>query len=309
MSTLKEIAALFNLASSAPKKEVLFNRIRDSPHVTKVSDTEFEYRQPKMATAMVSGAKIPTWILLTPEEVPPVAGIDMGTGASLGFFGPTNRDNAVAAMQSNFLTSPEDRVKRPTVGPKKPTKKRTANDDPPATREDGHPSDFCRKQLPHVSLARPKDFFDTQITPKFLSWATDAMNLRAYSSGAGRGEYQDFMPFDLAEVYKMIGVLFANGLTPKPQFDYWFKLQDQEPLLGSNLISKALDRKNSATGKTVKAIRRWQHFRRFFTLQDYRENQKQQQKLNPLWKVQRLLDELNKQAKDMWVPGDFCGHR
>jgi hypothetical protein len=48
------------------------------------------------------------------------------------------------------------------------------------------------------------------------------------------------MLFDLAELYKMIGVLFANGLTPKPQFDYWFKSQDQEPLLGSNLISKAL---------------------------------------------------------------------
>ncbi len=25
------------------------------------------------------------------------------------------------------------------------------------------------------------------------------------------------MLFDVAEVYKMIGVLFANGLTPKPQ--------------------------------------------------------------------------------------------
>jgi hypothetical protein len=113
------------------------------------------------------------------------------------------------------------------------------------------------------------------------------------------------MLFDLAEVYKMIGVLFANGPTPKPQFDYWFKLQDKEPLLGSNLISKALDWKNSAMGKTVKAIRQWQHFRRFFTLQDYRESPKQQQKLNPLWKVQRLLDKLNKQAMDMWVPGIF----
>ncbi len=76
-------------------------------------------------------------------------------------------------------------------------------------------------------------------------------------------------------------------------------------MLGSNLISKALDQKNLATGKTVKAIRRWRHFGRFFTLQDYRESPKQQQKFNPLWKVQRLLDELNKQAKDMWVPGIF----
>jgi len=27
--------------------------------------------------------------------------------------------------------------------------------------------------------------------------------------------------------------------------------------------------------------------------------------VNPLWKVQELLDELNKQAKDMWVLGKW----
>jgi hypothetical protein len=204
---------------------------------------------------MVSGAKIPTWILLTPKKVHPVAGVDKGTCALVGCFGPINKENAVGATQSNFLTLPEDRVKRPTFGPKKPKKKRTANDNPPATRKDGHPSDFCHKQLPHISLARLKAFFDTQITPKFLSWATDATNLWACSSRVGSGKYQDFMPFDLAEMYKMIGVLFANGLTPKPQFDYWFKLQDQEPFLGSNLISEALDWKNLATRKVVKAVR------------------------------------------------------
>ena len=113
------------------------------------------------------------------------------------------------------------------------------------------------------------------------------------------------MPFDLAEVYKMIGVLFANGLTPKPQFDFWFCTQEEEPLFGSNMISKALARKNLATGNTIKASRRWKHFRRYFTMQDYRENPREQQRKNPLWKVQHLIDELNKQAKDMWVPGIF----
>ena len=65
------------------------------------------------------------------------------------------------------------------------------------------------------------------------------------------------MPFDLAEVYKMIGVLFANGLTPKPQFDHWFCSQEEEPLFGSTMISNALSRKNPVTGKTIKARRRW----------------------------------------------------
>jgi hypothetical protein len=106
-------------------------------------------------------------------------------------------------------------------------------------------------------------------------------------------------------MYKMFGVLFTNGLSPKPQFEYRFCSEDREPLLGSNLISHALRKRNSATGKTIKAARRWRHFRRYFTVTDYRDSPKDKQRVNPLWKVQELLDELNKQAKDMWVPGKF----
>ena len=59
------------------------------------------------------------------------------------------------------------------------------------------------------------------------------------------------------------------------------------------------------TGKKIRGIRRWRHFRRFFTLTDYRDNPKEKQKEDPLWKVRQLIDELNKQAKDMWIPGKF----
>jgi hypothetical protein len=82
-------------------------------------------------------------------------------------------------------------------------------------------------------------------------------------------------------------------------------LEDREPLLGSNLISNALHRKNVATGKTVKAARCWKHFRQYFTVADYRDSPKEKQKYDPLWKVRELLDKLNKQAKDMWVPGKW----
>ena len=68
------------------KKEVLFNCIRDSPHAIRVSNEEFQYRHPKVA-----GEKIPTWILITPEDVPTVDGIDMNTGAKKGFYGPPIR--------------------------------------------------------------------------------------------------------------------------------------------------------------------------------------------------------------------------
>jgi hypothetical protein len=40
-------------------------------------------------------------------------------------------------------------------------------------------------------------------------------------------------------------------------------------------------------------------------MQDYRENPREQQQKNPLWKVQRLINKLNKQAKDRWVPSIF----
>ena len=167
------------------------------------------------------------------------------------------------------------------------------------------PPMLAGSNYPPVLCARPKDYFDTQITPKFVDWAVTATNLRAYANGAGSGEYTDFMSFDSNEMYKMFGVLFANGLTPKPQVDYWFCSKDKEPLLGSDLISTFLRRKNSATGKTIKAAHRWKHFCRYFTVADYRESPREKQKVNPLWKVQELLDKLNKQAKDMWVPSKW----
>ena len=55
----------------------------------------------------------------------------------------------------------------------------------------------------------------------------------------------------------------------------------------------------------IKAARRWKHFCQYFTVANYRDSPKEKQKANPMWKVQELLDELNKQAKDLWVPRKF----
>jgi hypothetical protein len=231
--------------------------------------------------------------------------IDVGTGVEKGFFGPMNKENAVGGKRLNFMMG--EKVNRPMFGLKKPGKKRKETDDQPPTpvQEDGHPSDACRKKLPPLSRARPKDSFDTQITPEFIDWAATTTNLCAYANGAGSGEYTDFVLFDRIEIYKTIVVLFVNGLTLKPQFDYWFCSEDQELLFGSNLTTNAPCRKNAATGKTIKVARCWNHFCRYFTVANYYESPKEKQKANPLWKVQELLDQLNKQAQDMWVPGKF----
>ena len=75
-------------------------------------------------------------------------------------------------------------------------------------------------------------------------------------------------------------------------------------MFGSTMMSNVLNRNNPAMGKTTKARWSWKHFRRYVTMQNYRKVPWEQQKKNLLWKIQRLIDELNKkQAKDMWVHG------
>jgi hypothetical protein len=160
VAALKEIAKMFNLSGGAQKKEVLFNRIRDSPHVTKISKTEFEYRRPKTGAASAGGEKIPTWILLTPKQVPSVNSVDMGIGAQSGFFGPKNKENAVGGTRSNFLMSLDELIQRPKFGPKREKKRKAGEAKPPPPQEDGHLSNYCRSFLPPISHARPKDYFD-----------------------------------------------------------------------------------------------------------------------------------------------------
>ena len=48
----------------------------------------------------------------------------MNTGAEKGFYGPTNKENAVGAKRRNFL------IERPKFEPKKPPKERKAGDPP-----------------------------------------------------------------------------------------------------------------------------------------------------------------------------------
>ncbi len=44
------------------------------------------------------GGSVPAWVILTPEPVPPISGMDMRTGAQIGFFGPTNPANSEGAV-------------------------------------------------------------------------------------------------------------------------------------------------------------------------------------------------------------------
>ncbi len=157
----------------------------------------------------------PTWIILTPEPLPALPRIDMAMGAQTGFYGPTNKENAVGGVRQNFITKDCERIERPTFEAR--TNKARKNTTP-VTNEQGGPSPVARKKIPKMKCARPKDFFDLQITPEFVKWITCATNRRATADGAGcgTGEFKDWVAFDEAEMYRFFGVLFAKGVAPKP---------------------------------------------------------------------------------------------
>jgi hypothetical protein len=227
---LGEIAKKLGVALNGSKRK-LFDWIR-SDHVEKVDNDSFEYRR-----QIVKGEKVPTWIILNPEPAAAVPGVDMATGAQFGFYGPTNKENAVGGKRHNFAKMEADRIQGPKFEAK--TKERAdgkkRNKTAPPANDHGGPSPAARKSIPKLKVARPKDFFNLQITPEFVQWMTTVTNRRATSdgAGAGTGEFKDWVPFDDAEIYRFIGVLFANGLAPKPRIDYWYEPAQMSPLFGN----------------------------------------------------------------------------
>jgi hypothetical protein len=112
--------------------------------------------------------------------------------------------------------------------------------------------------------------------------------------------YKDFEPFDLPEMYRMMGLLFVNGLSPCPRINMWFEPHN---IFGNDFIARAMDRPMPRGRCSIAGGQWWKHFRRFMCLFDFREDARRETARNPLWKVQRLLDELNNNAAKMWVLG------
>ena len=163
-----------------------------------------------------------------------------------------NKENAVGGVSQNFLTDSGNRIERPKFAPKmrnKGGKTKTSND----VHDFGGPSPAAQKRIGPMKCARPKEFFDLQITPAFISWMTLVTNCRTTADGAGSGtrEFSDFVPFDNAKIYHFLGVLFANGLSPKPRVDYWFEMAERGPLFGNNLFSKVMTKMVSVSSKNI----------------------------------------------------------
>ena len=242
-------------------------------------------------------ASLPRWVILNPDPAPSVPGIDMLRGAQEGFFGPTNQENAVGASKSQYCCREEDKIRRPEFASKSPDL---------AVSEKGGISPAARKLLPEeIRDCWPKNFFDTQISPEFVKRCmVDTTNARAAAEGAGFGgtQYNDWEPFNLAEMNKMIGLLFVNGLSPRPRIKMWF---EPYPIFGNTFIGGAMHKPRTGGRRALHGMRRWAQFRRFMCMFDFRQDARKETAKNPLWKVQHLLDELNENAWRLWIPGKW----
>ena len=100
VAALKDICKVLKVSSSG-KKSDLFKRLCDCGHdrITKKAEDLFEYKRVREAKGNVL-----KWLILTGVQTADIDGIDMGTGAQHGHFGPINKENAADPPKMEYLT-------------------------------------------------------------------------------------------------------------------------------------------------------------------------------------------------------------
>ena len=223
------------------------------------------------------------WELLKGTDAPIPDGISECMGATEGFVAPTNRDaDPITIKKIEFLTD----IERPSLEFRNGRRgmRRSRN---PSMR--GGPS--SNLNLPYD--ASPIDFFNSFISSKFREKVMkDFANMRAVIEGAGveGNKYSDFIPFSLCEIDAFIGLLILNGLNPKPRMELWFS---DSIVFGNRHIRKRF--KNGS--------RRYKHFRRFLCLYDPRIHPMMPITRRPMFKVEKILQELENNSKNKWDSG------
>ena len=111
----------------------------------------------------------------------------MVTGAQMGHFAPTNKENATGATKNNYMVHETEKVKGPEFARKPLGKTKKAKPDEnemPRVSEQGGPLAAAKKLIPDLWHARPKDFFDLQLTSEFVEKVmVNCTNQRAASEG------------------------------------------------------------------------------------------------------------------------------
>ncbi len=246
VSELKDLHNLLCVSlPSDKKKPSLFANLRDSDKTKMIDNETFEYEVEELPVHLQKG---PRWEILTGMEIDVPSGF-YPSGVEDGFFAPTKKDNNVGVAKMSYLTEADERIKRPEFAhkPRDEAHRRSgrpqeSTSGPP--NEKGHPSTYVRsKLLRNFCHNRPKDYFDTQITPEFVESFTTMTNQRAAPEGAGSRTYRDWAPFDSREVYKMLGLVFANAVSPKPQLMFWFLNSTTSRIFGNDFFANSLDKK------------------------------------------------------------------
>ncbi len=242
VAELKEVCKAINIPLSG-NKTALFQQIRDSGSdlIEQINDESFYYRKKNGEVDL----SLPRWVILNLEPAPTVRGVDMLCGTKEGFFRPTNQENAEGAPKYQYCCSEEEKICRPEFASKTPNC--------PVSKK-GHISPAARKLLPEqIRDCRPKHFFDTQISPEFIKRCmVDTTNAQAAAEGAGFGGtiYKDYEPFDSAKVYKMIELLFLNGLLPRPRINMWF---EPHQIFGNDFITRQCTSSSRGGGELSEA--------------------------------------------------------
>ena len=310
LSFLKELYVKLGLGEQPAKgarKRLIFDRIRDSGKVHKINDDSFSYEMEKEQSGEQNqdNGTAPYWVILSGTECQLPDGFD-ASGAECGYYAPTNQDNHPGAPKLEYLTRDKERIVRPAFGPKQRKSGKAGR--PVVLRElsdVGGPSSYAMSQLNEdFASIRPKDLFSLQLTEDFFkNTLLKCTNARAAAEGAGSSQYKDFAPFDLEEIYKFTGILFANAVCPKPQLNMWFKSTRDHKIYGNEMFQSALDKKVNGSSTKISGERRWRHFRQYMCLYDFRKCPKKLSAKDPFWKVHSILDELRKNAQRCWVTG------
>ncbi len=196
--------------------------------------------------------------------MPQIEGVDMATGTECGFFTPTNPNNAIGATRKNFCTGVTDKISRHDFEPKQKNPPPRVRQLQELTNVKGHPLVDVYMAIGNVKFAQPRDYFDLQICPVYVIGIQNGTNYPATAEGVGVGktgrekkDFGDFVLFDDNEIYKFIGLMFANGLNPRPKFESWFKNPMSCPMFASNFVKGVFDKR--VHGVTIPGRRRWQH--------------------------------------------------
>jgi hypothetical protein len=148
-------------------------------------------------------------------------------------------------------------------GPKTPVPLSLASDGSPVPPQPvykkGHPPKATYTSIGDVKHSCPKDYFDLQLLPCYIANICKGTNYCASAEGVGIGvtgskkkNFGNFVPFDNPEIYKFIGILYANGLMPRPIFETWFKSLPTGPMFGNSFVTGAFDKK--VHGKHIEGV-------------------------------------------------------